>query len=470
MDPRAVDATYRTFPPFSEWAKASIDHVRWDRYSAIVAERGRVSPDELARAREVVKRAAAVDTGAIEGLYDVDRGFTFTVATQAAVWEAAMDSKGQQVRALFESQLRAYDYVLDVATNRAPISETWIRTLHQELCAAQQTYSVMTEVGPQTHQLPTGEYKHLSNHVRLAGGGTHAYAPVDLVPAEMHRFCEVLRSEEFLEAHPVLQASYAHYAFVVIHPFADGNGRVARALASIFTYRAHSIPLMILVENRKEYLDSLAAADRGDYQRFTDFTMERALDSILLVNESLGAALSPQPAEALGELQALFTTRGGYTQEDVEKAGRELFEQVRQQFESQATRYERGERLRISVNRGNHYQQRFATIPAGRVVTSAEWDTLGLSFRIGPPVQAHLDINYVVAVPLNAEREDDISLVETTTQRRVFSARVSELVHGPTAALRMRLMIGAERIFGEALNNLLQNTRKPAPPGEDRST
>ncbi|HEX8320178.1 Fic family protein [Longimicrobium sp.] len=470
MDPRAVDASYRTFPPFSEWAKASIDHARWDRYSAIVAERGRVSPDELARAREVVKRAAAVDTGAIEGLYEVDRGFTFTVATQAAVWEAAMDSKGQQVRALFESQLRAYDYVLDVATNRTPISETWIRTLHQELCAAQQTYSVMTEVGPQTHQLPIGEYKHLPNHVRLAGGGTHAYAPVDLVPAEMHRFCEVLRSEEFLSAHPVLQASYTHYAFVVIHPFADGNGRVARALASIFTYRAHSIPLMILVENRKEYLDSLAGADRGNYQRFIDFTMERALDSILLVNESLGAALSPQPADALGELHALFTTPGGYTQEDVEKAGQELFEQVGHEFESQAKRYEQGERLRIAVQRANRFDHGLVTVPAGRVVTGGEWDTVGLGFRIGPPVKATLYVDYVVTVPLNADRDDDISLVETATQRRVFSARVSELVHGPTAALKMRLTIGVERIFGEALNNLLLNTRKTVQPAEDGST
>lgn len=30
----------------------------------------------------------------------------------------------------------------------------------------------------------------------------------------------------FVKAHPVLQAAWAHFAFVAVHPFADGNGRV----------------------------------------------------------------------------------------------------------------------------------------------------------------------------------------------------------------------------------------------------
>jgi Fic family protein len=62
-------------------------------------------------------------------------------------------------------------------------------------------------------------------------GTIHAYAPVEVTGPEMHRLINELQTTEFEEADYVLQASYAHYALVSIDPFADGNGRVARALA-----------------------------------------------------------------------------------------------------------------------------------------------------------------------------------------------------------------------------------------------
>ncbi|MGH9563036.1 MAG: hypothetical protein ACRD3S_16410, partial [Terracidiphilus sp.] len=80
-----LDAAYKPFPTFKEWAShTSVDTARWDRYNAALQNRPDSSAEALRRAREVVKRAAALDTGAIEGLYEVDRGFTFTVAFETA--------------------------------------------------------------------------------------------------------------------------------------------------------------------------------------------------------------------------------------------------------------------------------------------------------------------------------------------------------------------------------------------------
>lgn len=457
FDPREADANYRSFPSFSDWTRCRVDDVRWKRYTAILQERGSTSPEQLAEAQEVVKRAAAVDTGALEGLYEVDRGFTFTVATQAAIWEASLDSKGQQVRALIESQLRAYDYVLDVATQHIPLSESWIRTLHRELCVSQETYSVVTEVGPQTHRLPLGEYKHLPNHVRTREGAIHSYAPVDLVSAEMHRLVTILRSDEFLAAHPVLQASYAHYAFVMIHPFADGNGRVARALSSIFTYRSHSVPLLILVENRKEYLDSLAAADQGDLQSFVDFVMERALDAILLVNESLGAAGTPHPVEALNSLEALFTTRGGYSQEQVDEAGQRLLDLIYREMVEQRKSLLTGERLRLDV--GVQDGAYVISLPNSRIPTYGGARKLWLALLTSAPLASQVERQFGIAVPEDAGGEDDVSLIDTGSQRRVFTARISELVPSVTAALQMRATIAVQRILGEALQELISRAK-----------
>src|ERR1041384_2318256 len=95
IDIRRADAAYRSFPTFDTWRRATIaNDPRWDRYAVALQERVDVTPELLNRAREVAKRAAAIDTGAIEGLYEVDRGFTFSVALQMATWEAQLDAKG----------------------------------------------------------------------------------------------------------------------------------------------------------------------------------------------------------------------------------------------------------------------------------------------------------------------------------------------------------------------------------------
>ena len=451
------DALYRPFPPFADWAKSTVDTTRWDRYSTLLASRGEISPEDLRKARDVVKRAAAIDTGAIEGLYDVDRGFTFTVATQSALWEVALESKGPKTRALIESQLQAYEYVLDAATQNTPISEAWLRTLHAELCQAQETYSVMTEVGPQVHALPLGKYKHLPNHVLTADGELHSYAPVDLTPAEMHRLMEELRSPAFLAAHPVLQASYAHYALTVIHPFADGNGRVARALGSVFTYRSHSIPLLVLVENREEYYATLKAADDGDRQPFVDFILERCLDAILLVSESLRAAMMPQPQTALADLKNLYVTKGGYSQEEVDKAGNHLLSLFQQEFSRQTTELTLEGRLSARVAATTSYADRS---PKTHRRLTQENNALSVSLISAPPAPFRAELDLAVLVPKDAGREDDIVLQRVENAEAEFAARVSELIPRTTAALQMRIAVAVQRMLGQQLAKLVSEASK----------
>src|SRR5262249_27526794 len=160
FDLRQADANYRPFPSLLEWASAcTVDSRKWLKCANIVDDLRKGSADLWARALEIVKRAAAWDTGAVEGLYDTDRGFTLTVAMEVAAWETLVEQKGANVRGLFESQLEAYDCVLDLATQKTPIAEAWIRRLHEIVCASQDTYRVWTEVGSQDQPLPKGQYK-----------------------------------------------------------------------------------------------------------------------------------------------------------------------------------------------------------------------------------------------------------------------------------------------------------------------
>jgi hypothetical protein len=119
----------------------------------------------------------------------------------------------------------------------------------------------------------------------------------------MHRLLEQIRTPEFENAHPAAQASYLHYAFVAIHPFADGNGRVARALASVYFYRAHSIPFLVFANQKNAYLDALRQADLGQRQDLVAFFLNRGVDTVQLVVEHLLAAEAPSPANVAARLR-----------------------------------------------------------------------------------------------------------------------------------------------------------------------
>ena len=266
----------------------------------------RADEDAVNRAREIALRAAAFDTGAIEGLYSTNRGLTFTVAEQSALWEQKVEAQGSDALALFEAQLRAFELVLDHVTDSVPeVTQAWIRRIHEEITAPQETYLVHTSVGTQKQALPRGEYKSHPNHVRTSDGGVHAYAPVASTQSEMERFISELEKPEFRAASPIIQASFVHYAFVAIHPFADGNGRVARALASVFTYRFASVPLLILNDERDRYFESLASADQGQSQAFVDFMGKAAKDAVELAWDNLETALAPQPEQIIDRFDEL---------------------------------------------------------------------------------------------------------------------------------------------------------------------
>lgn len=334
-EPRA--ASYQPFPALADWSGVAVDLSIFDGYASVLDDlRSRPDSGPLTRAVEFATRAAAIDTGAIEGLYEVDRGFTMTVARGVAAWEKVIAAREPVVRRSFEDALRAYDYVLDLATNRTEVSKKAVREIHELICAGQETYRVVTSVGWQERPLPKGEYKDTPNNPtsRLTGE-THAYAPPIDVPAEMGRLVRELRSVAFAAAHPVLQAAWAHYAFVAVHPFADGNGRVARALASVFLYRRPGVPLVIFADQKDTYLDGLEEADQGRPEHFVRFIQDRVSDVVGLVQTA--AESRGQPASmGLASLREALAGSSGPSHRELDAiagrllahAGEELKRQV----------------------------------------------------------------------------------------------------------------------------------------------
>jgi Fic/DOC family len=259
----------------------------------------------------------------------------------------------------------------------------------------------------------------------------------------MHRLCNELNSEAFLNAHPILQGSYSQYALVVIHPFADGNGRVSRALGSVFTYRSSSVPLLILVENRQNYLESLRAADTGNYQMFVDFILERGLDAIRLFDESIRAATVPSVDDTVAKLNGLYVTKGGYSHKDVDMAGEIFINAFAQAMKQQAEKVTKPQVLGVHVG-----------LDAGATVAGPSKNRLVINFSTAAPANASVSCIYSLSVPRDCDHYDDFILAREGQKSDSIEARISELLPQASPALQLRLNIAALRIVSEALNDL----------------
>jgi Fic family protein len=122
-----IDPSYQPFPAFSEWPDVIPHPEAWEKRQQELKDAATSGPpDQLDRARETAVRAAAFDTGAIEGLYATDRGLTRTIAEQAAEWEQTLRDQEADAAPFFEAQLKTYELVLDAATRSMPANEAWI--------------------------------------------------------------------------------------------------------------------------------------------------------------------------------------------------------------------------------------------------------------------------------------------------------------------------------------------------------
>ena len=103
----------------------------------------------------------------------------------------------------------------------------------------------------------------------IARERVHFEAPgADRLKTEMHAFLNWFNTTPYID--PVLFAAVAHLWFVTVHPFEDGNGRIARAIADMALARSegsprrfYSMSAQIRVE-RKSYYDILELTQKGD--------------------------------------------------------------------------------------------------------------------------------------------------------------------------------------------------------------
>lgn len=144
-----------------------------------------------------------------------------------------------------------------------PLTQNFIRQLHKVLL--REDYTVYRELpgGLQTsYVIHAGRYKTRPNSVITRYGDRFEYASPEETPALMADLVDWYNDEEAKgRLSPVELAALFHYRYIHIHPFEDGNGRIARLIVNFILAR-HDYPMIVVrSRNKKDYLEALHQAD-----------------------------------------------------------------------------------------------------------------------------------------------------------------------------------------------------------------
>ena len=144
-----------------------------------------------------------------------------------------------------------------------PLTERFIRDLHQTLL--REDYQVPNlQPGQEgtTYTIHAGIYKTRPNSVRTVTGELFEYASPEETPVLMGELVAWYNQQETVATlSPIQLAALFHYRYIRIHPFEDGNGRIARLLVN-YILGKHGYPMLVVKSSDKnQYLSALHQCD-----------------------------------------------------------------------------------------------------------------------------------------------------------------------------------------------------------------
>ncbi len=236
-----------------------------------------------------LKRQQAIETGIIERLYDLKEGITETFIKEGFIEAYVQHGDTNIPKEVLINYLKdhfdAVDFIFDFVKSNRSVSKGFMLELHQLITTHQNSTDAVDGSGRYIKvPLLKGQFKKLPNNPKR-DEIKYIYCPPEQVDSEIDNLIGIYNSLEQRDTHAVIKAAFFHHALTQIHPFQDGNGRVARLMASLVLVKEGLFPFTLLRDEKREYIDSLENADDGMFQPIADLfsktqirNIERALN------------------------------------------------------------------------------------------------------------------------------------------------------------------------------------------------
>ena len=161
----------------------------------------------------------------------------------------------------------------DAVRRKEALNGVFVRNLHKVLLKEPYEMDALTPDGKMTKRLiSVGQYKTLPNNVETTTGEIHYHTAPEQVQSEMSDLIDWYRDQDAVGEHPIVVAATFHYQFVRIHPFDDGNGRMARLLMNMILI-GHGYTLAIVEKDaRDRYIREIEEVARTEsLSQFIEF-------------------------------------------------------------------------------------------------------------------------------------------------------------------------------------------------------
>jgi fido (protein-threonine AMPylation protein) len=269
---------------------------------------------QLVTFRSQLSREWAIETGQIEGVYDVDRGVTATLIERGISADLIPHVNGQKPPELIAAIIRDHQEVLEglfqFVKGERRLSKSYINEIHAALLRNQTTTTVVDQFNRVFEvELLKGRYKLHPNNPTGRDGIVHLYCPPEHVESEMDRLL-AMHAEHFSNEVPVeVEAAWLHHRFTQIHPYQDGNGRVARAIGSLVFLKVGWFPIVVAREDRVRYIEALEVADDGDLRLLVGFFVDAQKRALFKATKIAADVVPAQTVdEAIASAKRVLTT------------------------------------------------------------------------------------------------------------------------------------------------------------------
>jgi Fic family protein len=239
----------------------------------------RMSPAMLRDLEERMQVEFVFNSNSIEGV-------TLSLG-ETAIALRGMTVKGKSVIDVLAAQnhAQALDLIAQAARGNAMLSVKDVLEIHK---------AIMSGIISTAGELRRGDVTIM--------GASFTPPPAHIVAEEMGELVQYINGNPD-ELRPIELAAHAHYFLAWIHPFDDGNGRMARLLMNLILLR-HGYPAAVVKNvERKKYIDLLDRVSRtGEFVPFLTFIARCVEQSLDLYLNALNKDLPKEKLESLAEL------------------------------------------------------------------------------------------------------------------------------------------------------------------------
>lgn len=230
---------------------------RLDRKKKLLDSKRPLPADALKRLQDDMRIMHTYNSNAIEGN-------TLSLQETKLVLEEGITIGGKSIREHLEvtGNAKAFNLLEDMAGNRGAITLASILKLHNLV-----TWGILED---------HGKYRTINVMITGAVKNPPDFSKVPILMDEM------LANVKKMKGHDAAIAAYLHHRFVEIHPFSDGNGRVARLLTNLYLMKKGYPPIVLKKEDRDKYYDFLRKADLGNLKPFVHMIAKAVVESMTI--------------------------------------------------------------------------------------------------------------------------------------------------------------------------------------------